>query len=355
MVNLLEIPTPRGANLDTFELFARDFLEAIGYNVVDGPDRGTDGGRDLIAVETLRGPWSEIELRWLVSVKHFAHSGRAVGLKDEPDLLERLAAFRADRFLGFYSTLPSSGWVDRLRKLDVPSALYDRGRISTALLQDSRLDRVFAVYLPQSYTKAKGRVDEGRLRLFTDLGYAPSERVEVNLPDVLDASAQGGLTISDPEIEDVMIACVLADALVRGRFSVLHFFASLRPVVWRTLTQLLQQRAVDRQALTNEIGTTTDATSLRLLIAIAGALRAEESVDMICRRLLSDGRRRAQEIAHLHLVITPLYDVILQALSSMPSGSCATIAFYQERAREQRRWREKRLLGAALRNITSHH
>ena len=44
-----EIATAQsGADRDQFELFARDFLEAEGFEIVRGPDRGPDAGRDLI-------------------------------------------------------------------------------------------------------------------------------------------------------------------------------------------------------------------------------------------------------------------------------------------------------------------
>ena len=36
---------------DTFELLAREFLEYIGFTTVQGPDRGADGGKDLIVRE----------------------------------------------------------------------------------------------------------------------------------------------------------------------------------------------------------------------------------------------------------------------------------------------------------------
>jgi hypothetical protein len=48
---------------DTFELFARDFLEMLGFEVVSGPDRGQDGGRDLIALEKRPGILATTEVR----------------------------------------------------------------------------------------------------------------------------------------------------------------------------------------------------------------------------------------------------------------------------------------------------
>src|SRR4051794_9611541 len=68
-----EIPAANaGPKRDDWELFAREFLEWKGFHVVAGPDRGVDGGRDLIVEEIRRGPGGETRLRWLVSCKHLA-------------------------------------------------------------------------------------------------------------------------------------------------------------------------------------------------------------------------------------------------------------------------------------------
>lgn len=71
-----EIPQANLANgkQDTFEMFAREFLELVGYKVLSGPDRGSDLGRDLIVLETRSGVGGETYVRWLVSCKHKAHS-----------------------------------------------------------------------------------------------------------------------------------------------------------------------------------------------------------------------------------------------------------------------------------------
>lgn len=63
---------------DSFELFAREFLAFIGYEIERNPDRGADGGRDIIAREMRSGVGSQTIVRWLVSCKHKAHSGRSV-------------------------------------------------------------------------------------------------------------------------------------------------------------------------------------------------------------------------------------------------------------------------------------
>ena len=52
-----------------FELFARDFLQYLGYRIVESPSRGADGGKDLIVLDVRKGVGGETEVRWLVSCK----------------------------------------------------------------------------------------------------------------------------------------------------------------------------------------------------------------------------------------------------------------------------------------------
>jgi hypothetical protein len=41
-----------GQSGEIWELFARDFFMELGFSVVSTPDRGPDGGKDLIISET---------------------------------------------------------------------------------------------------------------------------------------------------------------------------------------------------------------------------------------------------------------------------------------------------------------
>ena len=85
ILDFTEIPQAnKGGGLqDTFELFTRDFLQLLGYRIIESPDRGADGKRDLIVDEILSGINSEVTLRWLVSCKHYASSGSSVSDSDE--------------------------------------------------------------------------------------------------------------------------------------------------------------------------------------------------------------------------------------------------------------------------------
>ena len=85
LLDFREIPQANvgGGLQDTFELFTRDFLAYLGYRIVQDPDRGADGKKDLIVDEIIKGITSEYTIRWLVSCKHYAHSGAAVKDSDE--------------------------------------------------------------------------------------------------------------------------------------------------------------------------------------------------------------------------------------------------------------------------------
>ena len=118
VLDFKEIPEAHVATgqQDSFELFAREFLAFMGYEIERNPDRGADGGRDIIAHEMRSGVGGQTIVRWLVSCKHKAHSGRSVALADENDIIGRVDAKGCHGFIAFYSTVPSSSLGDRLEE-----------------------------------------------------------------------------------------------------------------------------------------------------------------------------------------------------------------------------------------------
>lgn len=151
-----EIPSAQsGPDRDRFELFAREFLIAEGFRIVEQPDRGADGGRDIIVEEDRLGPGGANVVRWLVSCKHKAHSGTSVTPADEPNVRDRLGTHRCHGFVAFYSTLPSSGLGQTLSAL-WPTLEYlqlDSDVIERKLLE-SPLGRVLAArYMPRSFNR----------------------------------------------------------------------------------------------------------------------------------------------------------------------------------------------------------
>ena len=142
----------QGPDRDSFELFAREFLVLVGFKVLEGPDRGPDGGRDLLAEELRTGAAGETRIRWLVSCKHKAHSGASVSPTDEPDIHDRVTTHQCKGFLGIYSTLPSAGLSSKLTAPNLPyeSVLYDQEKIERYLLKSPPGIKLAERFFPRS-------------------------------------------------------------------------------------------------------------------------------------------------------------------------------------------------------------
>jgi hypothetical protein len=157
IIDFREIPSSKGgqAGQDEWALFTREFFDAMGVKAEEGPDRGPDSGRDLILTERRIGTLGTGEHRWLVSCKHYAHSKKAVYDSKEVDIIGRLRKFRANGFIAFYSTVPSSGLSGTLERVkeDFGVEVYDCERIERALLENTALKRVFERFFPESYAR----------------------------------------------------------------------------------------------------------------------------------------------------------------------------------------------------------
>lgn len=160
VLNFKEIPQ---ANLatgeqDEFELFARDFFAYLGYKILSEPDRGQDGGKDILIQESRIGIGGETKLLWLVSCKHFAHSnlgkGKAVGVDDEINVSDRIKSNRCDGFIGFYSTIASSGLTQKLKGLSEDDRkefqVFHRGNIEEILFKAPEGLQIARRYFPKS-------------------------------------------------------------------------------------------------------------------------------------------------------------------------------------------------------------
>ena len=137
ILDFKEIPEAHiaGGKQDTFEMFARDFFEELGFNIIEGPDRGADGGRDLIIEEERNGLLGKTNIRWLVSCKHKAHSGRSVTDKDDSNIKDRMERNKAGGFIGFYSTLPSSSLQKTIQNsLEEKGKIFDREKIEKIII-----------------------------------------------------------------------------------------------------------------------------------------------------------------------------------------------------------------------------
>ena len=160
VLDFREIPQANLANgeQDEFELFARDFFVYLGYKIISEPDRGQDGGKDILVQESRTGIGGETKVLWLVSCKHFAHSnvgkGKAVGVDDEINVLDRLSSNKCDGFIGFYSTIASSGLTQKLKGLSEDKRkefqIFHHGNIEEILFRSLEGLQVARRYLPKS-------------------------------------------------------------------------------------------------------------------------------------------------------------------------------------------------------------
>jgi len=155
MIDFNEIPQANtgNGNQDSFELFARDFFNKLGFEIIQNPARGADNGRDLIIEETLKSKIGNktIKKRWLVSCKHYSHSKKSVTAKDEIDLNDRIKTHNCDGFIGFYSTIPNESLISKLN--DLEHDIFDKQKIDDVLKSNNQLETIFKTYFPISYQK----------------------------------------------------------------------------------------------------------------------------------------------------------------------------------------------------------
>lgn len=153
-IDFKEIPSPqKGADRDQFELFAGEFLKQEGFIILEGVDRGADGGRDLIVEEIRTGPGGKTNVRWLVSCKHQAHGGAAVSPSDESNIRDRLGLHRCQGFIAFYSTVPTSGLSSILKSLppEFGVLIYDPAFIEGKLTGNPSFRTLASRYFPASF------------------------------------------------------------------------------------------------------------------------------------------------------------------------------------------------------------
>lgn len=159
ILDFKEIPQAnKGDGLqDTFELFSRDFFEILGYEIIQHPDRGADGKKDLIIQEIRNGVSGVTKIKWLVSCKHYAHSGKSVSDTDEPNILDRISVHKCDGFIGFYSTLPSSALGNNFEGLKSKTNIqsFDKEQIEKILLESPQGLKLASRYFPASFEKYK--------------------------------------------------------------------------------------------------------------------------------------------------------------------------------------------------------
>jgi hypothetical protein len=169
VLDFSEIPPAKSgsAGSDTFEQFTAELLKLIGFEEVRGPSRGPDGGKDLIVEEVRRGISRNTRIRWLVSCKHFIHSGKAVGVSDEPDISDRVNQHRCEGFLGVYSTVPSTALEERLQQQPFEFQLLTPEQIEKYILDNLQGIKLAERFFPKSI-KHWSRENPRPAELFSD-------------------------------------------------------------------------------------------------------------------------------------------------------------------------------------------
>lgn len=157
-IDFREIPAPteHSSDPDAFEKFCREFfVHVFQWTVCTQPARGVDAGLDL-QLKDVAGN------RCLVSCKHFVRSQRSVGRNDEQDILDRLYEHDCSKFIGFYSTMASTGLRDKLTRLRERSGIqfeiYDSEMIERSLLEGTRGFDVAKRFFPESVANVAPRI-----------------------------------------------------------------------------------------------------------------------------------------------------------------------------------------------------
>lgn len=191
ILDFKEIPAAhKGGGLqDTFELFARDFLSFIGYSILTDPARGADGGVDLIVEEKRTGVGGETIIKWLVSCKHKAHRGNSVSPIDDSNIRDRVESNHCDGFIGFYSTLASTGLSSNLEgmKDKVEYQVFDREKIEAKLLYSAKGLEIAERYFPKSLDERK-TAEPKPAKIFVDI---PSLKCKVCEKELLVQDVNG--------------------------------------------------------------------------------------------------------------------------------------------------------------------
>jgi len=158
IIDFKEIPAGNtgGDGQDQFELFARDFIEELGFNIIQHPSRGADGNKDMIVYGNFN---NQKKINWLVSCKHNAHSKTfsSVTERNEINILDRIKSNDCQGFIGIYSTIASSALSERLLKLrnEIESEIFDHRRIEKLIVHYPERHYLFWRYFTSSFDKYK--------------------------------------------------------------------------------------------------------------------------------------------------------------------------------------------------------
>lgn len=131
----------------------------------DWTGRGPDGGRDLIFTQTISSPL-KVSIRWLVSCKDYASSGKSVPETDLPPSFDgKLIQHQAQGFLLVTTTIPGTNTKSILDQIALNrkyfTDVWDEHRLREMLIQPKNED-LLKLYLPRSYERIIAREGSGQ-------------------------------------------------------------------------------------------------------------------------------------------------------------------------------------------------
>lgn len=187
MIDFKEVSysTKDGRDPDEFEKFCSEFLNVLGYEVIEVPARGPDGGIDIKVRDIKRDKNEGVisEIYWLVSCKHYATSGNAVGTSHEINIRDRLESNNCVGFMCLYTTIISAPLLNQLKSQNIPHAIFDNRRIESEIIGIYDREDLFMRYFPESYKKWKELYYYTEpIELFTE--YLKSETKDIDDADM---------------------------------------------------------------------------------------------------------------------------------------------------------------------------
>ena len=137
------------------EHFARLLLTKLGLTAT-WTGRGSDQGKDLLAMEVLPSLVSSKSRVWLVSCKDYSQSRKSVPESELPSVENKLRQHDADGFLLITTTTPSTGAkavLDGLDQRGIPTKVWDAPELEALLLSQEMRD-LLKQFFPESYKRA---------------------------------------------------------------------------------------------------------------------------------------------------------------------------------------------------------
>ncbi len=222
LIDFTEIPQANkaGGHQDAFELFSRDFIELLGYEIVSSPARGADGGIDFKVREKRKTKNGDIDFYWLASCKHYIHSGTAIGPSIEQNILDRTVSNGCQGFMGIYSTLPTNGLTSVLEGLTnqgyIENEVFDYEKIEKRIVGIAAFENLFIRYFPESYKRWK------HLHYFME----PIKLFEMYLDTKIDGYTKDVFLLAFKSvgnlIKSIRVNNSLADALIEEGVTLIH-------------------------------------------------------------------------------------------------------------------------------------